>query len=118
MKRKIRRMTEYFKSMDEGYDMLKQEFILTNKIKELEKRIQELNSINYNLRQALLPFAVTGMAMRDKNPRDQVVDGVGPYGSSLIVADFNYATKALYGDTKKSNIEIKPDEGSDPVCAC
>ena len=111
-------MTEYFKSMDSEYDMLSETATLRSKVKELEKRIQELNSMNYNLRQALLPFAVTGMALRDKNPRDRIVDGVGPYGSSLLVADFNYATTALYGGTKKSNVEIKPDDGPDPVCAC
>ena len=101
-KRKVTRMNNPYKDIDPALRM--------------QKELQELREQNYILKQALIPFAVHGMALRDRNQSDKVVDGIGPYGSSLLVRDFTLATEAMYGP-KKSN-QVKYDDGPDPICAC
>jgi hypothetical protein len=82
----------------------------------MQKELQELREQNYILKQAIIPFAVHGMALRERNQSDKVVEGIGPYGSYLLVRDFILATEAMYGPKKSKPITL--DEGPDPVCAC
>lgn len=114
-------MTEYFKDLERTNEGSTHWEGCYNHHAECSKdRIRELSEKCYRMQQALLPFAIAGMDMRNRNQSDKICDAVGPYGSSLIVRDFVDAADALYGKgTEKSNIvSIKIDRGSDPVLGC
>jgi len=114
-------MTDYYKDLERTNEGSTHWEGCYNHHAECAKdRIRELSEKCYRMQQALMPFAIAGMDMRNRNQSDKICDGVGPYGSSLIVRDFVDAANALYGKgTEKSNIQsVRIDDGTEPVCGC